>query len=75
MPVERRINRATTALFRFKNSDAIGSLTHTVLLHEATYHTVFEIYADGLHILIEDPYDKAQVTVRRPHSSKYEQVT
>lgn len=58
---------------RFKD-DAVGSLTHTVLLHEAAYHTVFEIMADGLHILIEDPYSQPTVTVRKPHSNIYESV-
>ena len=72
--MERRINRATTALFQFE-SGAVGSLTHTVLLHGAAYHTAFEILADGLHILIEDPYDQAQLTVRRPHSGVYEKVS
>ena len=32
--MERRVSRATTALFRFKNGLTIGSLTHTILLHE-----------------------------------------
>ena len=63
----------TSSIFRFREG-AVGTLTHTVLLHEAAYHTVFEIMADGLHILIEDPYDQASLTVRRPHSGKYEKV-
>lgn len=58
---------------RFKDG-AVGTLMHTVLLHEAAYHTVFEIMADGLHILVEDPYSRPTVTVRRPHSSEYEVV-
>ena len=32
--MERRVNRATTSVFRFENGLTIGSLTHTILLHE-----------------------------------------
>lgn len=32
--MERRVNRATTSIFRFENDLTIGSLTHTILLHE-----------------------------------------
>ena len=32
--MERRVNRATTSVFRFDNGLTIGSLTHTILLHE-----------------------------------------
>jgi hypothetical protein len=63
----------TTSIFRFKEG-AVGTLTHTVLLHQAAYHTAFEIMADGLHILVEDPYDQASLTVRRPRSGTYEKV-
>jgi predicted dehydrogenase len=73
VPEDKRINRVTTSIFRFKEG-GVGTLTHTVLLHEAAYHTAFEIMADGLHMLIEDPYDQASLTVRRPHSGKYEKV-
>jgi hypothetical protein len=74
VPKDKRINRVTTSIFQFKEG-GVGTLTHTALLHEATYHTAFEILADGLHMLIEDPYDKASLTVRRPHSETYEKVT
>lgn len=70
---ERRINRATACVFHFQGG-AIGSLTHTVLLHGATYHTVFEVMADGLHVIIKDPYEHPQLVVRRPHSDVYEEV-
>ena len=72
--MERRINRATTSIMRFKDG-AVGTLHHSVLLHEAAYHTVVEILADGLQILIEDPYNQPTVTVRRPHSNTYENVS
>ena len=73
VPMEQRINRATSAVFRFQDG-AIGSLSHTALLHESRYHTALEIVCDGLHILVEDPYGNAQVTVRKPHSETYEKV-
>lgn len=59
---------------RFKDG-AVGTLHHSVLLHEAAYHTVVEILADGLQIMIEDPYSQPTVTVRRPHSNVYESVS
>jgi predicted dehydrogenase len=62
VPMDQRINRATSAIFRFKEG-AIGALTHTALLHESRYHTAIEVVCDGLHILVEDPYGDAQVTV------------
>lgn len=34
VPVEKRVSRATTSIFRFSNGLTIGSLTHTILLHE-----------------------------------------
>ena len=33
VPFERRVNRATTSIFRFQTG-AVGTLTHTILLHE-----------------------------------------
>ena len=72
--MERRINRATTSIMRFRDG-AVGTLHHSVLLHEAAYHTVVEILADGLQILVEDPYSQPTVTVRRPHSNIYENVS
>ena len=73
VPLERRINRATMATFQF-SSGAIGSLTHSLILQGSQYHTAIEIMGDGLHIIIEDPYNANTVLVRRPHSSEYEQV-
>lgn len=32
--MEKRVSRATTSIFRFNNGLTIGSLTHTILLHE-----------------------------------------
>ena len=51
VPMERRVNRVTSAHWRFKNG-AIGTLTHSALQHEQNFWTTFEILADGLHIII-----------------------
>lgn len=74
VPKEKRINRATSSIFRFTDG-CIGNLSHSLVLHEDTYHTAFEILADGLQIIIEDPYGVGSVTVRRPHSREYEKVS
>jgi len=55
LPEEFRIPRATHAVFKFK-SGAIGSLSHGVLQHGTHYLTEFEIWCDGLRILLHDPY-------------------
>ena len=73
VPTGKRINRATCSIFRFKDG-TIGNLSHSLVLHEDTYHTAFEILADGLQIIVEDPYGTGSVTVRRPHSREYEKV-
>lgn len=54
---------------------ALGSLVFTSLLHGAAFQTTFDILADGLHIHIEDPYDKPSVTARTPGSNTYEAVS
>jgi hypothetical protein len=73
VPYERRVNRATIALFNFE-SGAVGSLNHTLLMHGQNFFTELDIYGDGFHILIKDPYQKPAVLFRRPHSNDYEQV-
>ena len=74
VPKDRRINRATNAIFQFE-SGAIGSLSHSALLHDNKYHTALEIMGDGIHIIIDDPYNAGKVLLRRPHSSVYEEVS
>jgi len=73
VPMERRINRVTCSVFKFENG-AVGSLTHSALLHESAYTTELEVLADGLHLVLSDPYGKPQLRVRRPHSEAYETV-
>lgn len=38
VPMERRINRVTAAVFHF-SSGAVGSLTHSLVLHTSYYQT------------------------------------
>lgn len=73
VPYERRVNRATIALFKFDNG-VVGSLNHTLLMHGQNFFTEFDIYGDGFHILIKDPYQKPHIIVRRPHSNEYKEV-
>jgi len=55
VPDEFRIPRATHAVFAFSNG-AVGTLSHGALMHGTKYHTEFEIWCDGLKILLHDPY-------------------
>lgn len=51
VPFERRVNRVTSATFHF-DKGAVGSLTHTCLMHEQNFFTTFELMADGMHLII-----------------------
>lgn len=73
VPPERRVNRVTSATWRFETG-AVGSLTHSCLQHEQNFFTTFEILADGLHIIIGDPYNVPTIKVRRKHSNDYEDI-
>ena len=55
VPAEFRPPRATTASWRFA-SGALGSLVHGALLHGRRYESTIEIWADGLRIVLDDPY-------------------
>lgn len=51
-PMERRVNRATTSIFRFDNGLTIGSLTHTILQHEMVRaFSIVKAYSNGLYLL------------------------
>ena len=73
VPEGQRVNRATLAIFKFE-SGAVGSLNHTLLLHGSNFATELNIYGDGLHIIVKDPYQQPAVLIRRPHSNDYEEV-
>ena len=74
VPMDKRINRVTGAIWRFK-SGAVGSLFHSLVLHGATYDTELEVLADGLRMVLRDPYGKPQLLVRHPHEEEYREVT
>jgi len=67
IPPEDRVPRVTMAMWRFANG-AIGSLTHTVLLHGWAYDTQIEVLGDGYQIVLRDPYGKCQIDYREPGS-------
>lgn len=67
LPPERRISRVTSAFWKF-TSGAIGSLNHGALLHGVRYESEFEVWGDGLRLLLRDPYDKCILEYRLPGS-------
>jgi len=71
VPAEFRIPRATAAVWRFE-SGALGSLTHGALLHEEKYEVELEVWGDGLRMVLEDPYGRCRLRVRRPHTEQTE---
>ena len=73
IPMERRNNRATSAVFCF-DSGAIGNLNHSVLMHKSAYTTDLEVLADGLHVRLVDLYGEPKLLVRHPHEEAYRQV-
>jgi predicted dehydrogenase len=71
IPERNRISRVTNAMWRF-NSGAVGSLMHGVLLHENKYESEIEVWGDGYRLVLIDPYDKCQLSVRLPNSETVE---
>jgi predicted dehydrogenase len=65
IPAEQRVPRVTTAMWSFA-SGAVGTLTHSVLLHGWSYDTQLEVCGDGYSIILKDPYDKNEITFRAP---------
>jgi predicted dehydrogenase len=65
VPVEFRPPRATLATWQFA-SGALGNLVHGALLHGRRYESAIEIWADGLRIVLDDPYDACRVIIREP---------
>lgn len=51
VPMERRVNRVTSNIWKFKNG-TVGSLTHSVLQHEQNFLGTLDILADGLHMIV-----------------------
>jgi hypothetical protein len=64
VPMEFRPPRATLAQWRFAGG-ALGSLAHSVLLRGRQYQAELEVLGDGLRLLLEDPYGRCRLRVRR----------
>ena len=71
VPDRFKAPRATAATWTFENG-AIASLTHGTWLHRKKYESSIEVWADGLMMVLEDPYGDCRLIVRRPHSEESE---
>ena len=62
---DHRIPRLTAAHWLFQ-SGAVGNLTHIVSLHGVKYEATIEVWADGLRMILEEPYrPDCKLRVRR----------
>ncbi|KAK9832928.1 hypothetical protein WJX74_001899 [Apatococcus lobatus] len=73
IPMEKRVNRATTAQFVFE-SGCIGSLFHSACLEGARFSAELDIQADGVHIVIGNPYHMPFLKMRSSRREDYEEV-
>ena len=71
VPAEYRPACATAAVWSFADG-GIGSLVHGALLHGGKYESELEVWADGLRLVLVDPYGDCRLLVRRPHSEETE---
>jgi len=71
LPPEKRINRVTSAFWKFHNG-AVGALTHGALLHEIKYESELEVWGDGYRFVLRYPYNDCRLSIRLPHSEKEE---
>ncbi|RDX50191.1 hypothetical protein OH76DRAFT_1402655 [Lentinus brumalis] len=71
IPEENRLPRLTSATWKYTGG-AVGSLTHVIALHGTTYDTEFEVYADGYHFKLVDPYSTPKLYIRRPGTAELE---
>ncbi|RPD62848.1 hypothetical protein L227DRAFT_573367 [Lentinus tigrinus ALCF2SS1-6] len=74
IPAENRLPRLTSATWKYEHG-AVGSLTHVIALHGTTYDTEFEVYADGYHFKLVDPYSIPKLYIRRPGLAELETHT
>ncbi|ORY27202.1 putative oxidoreductase C terminal-domain-containing protein [Naematelia encephala] len=65
IPEELRIPRLTSAIWKYENG-AVGSFTHAVALQGHAYACELELWADGYHMRLVDPYQAPTLYVRRP---------
>ncbi|TBU23246.1 putative oxidoreductase C terminal-domain-containing protein [Dichomitus squalens] len=74
IPAENRLPRLTSATWKYTGG-AVGTLTHVIALHGTTYDTEFEVYADGYHFRLVDPYSIPKLYIRRPGVAEVEAHT
>ena len=72
-PPEHRPSCTTAAVWKY-TSGAVGSLLHGTLLHGGKYESELEVWADGLRLVLVDPYGDCRLLVRRPHSEETETI-
>ncbi|EIW69432.1 hypothetical protein TREMEDRAFT_43977 [Tremella mesenterica DSM 1558] len=65
IPEEQRIPRLTSAVWKYDNG-AVGAFTHAVALQGQAYACELEVWADGFHMRLVDPYQAPTLYVRRP---------
>lgn len=73
IPQEQRIPRITSATWKYANG-AVGSFMHTVALQGTAYDCELEVWTDGYHMRLTDPYNAPTLHVRRPgddHSERH----
>lgn len=61
-------------MWKYENG-AVGSFTHTVALQGTNYDCELELWADGYHMRLIDPYNTPILTVRRPGDDHEERHT
>jgi len=66
---QNRIPRSTSAVWRYKNG-AIGSLNHGLLMQGSRYTAEFEVWGDGIRLVLIDPYASCKLLVRTPESDE-----
>lgn len=71
--MQNRVNRATTAQFVFE-SGCIGQLFHSVTLGGARFSAELDIQAEGMHIVIGNPYHMPFVRMRSSRVEDYQEV-
>ncbi|WOO84424.1 putative protein [Vanrija pseudolonga] len=74
IPEEERIPRITSAVWKYENG-AVGSFTHTVALQGTAYDCELEVWCDGYHMRLVDPYNNPTLLVRRPGDDHEEKHT
>lgn len=65
VPEDQRIPRISAAVWKYDNG-AVGSFMHTVAIHGTAYDCELEVWADGYHMHLVDPYNAPTLVIRRP---------